>query len=178
MEQLKPSAIFTEPDIRNTYPVLIYATSQYRKLTFEEFYADVAAISLIDSVPDSIRSHFSQAQNLAAYSWFHFPFNVTAQFLGFVSVEFALKLRFKSDASFKHLIKKAVAEGLVIDTGFTVAANRDPSIDSYVDVLIDVLPNLRNKLAHGSDMLHRNGVQSLRTCAEFINQLFPSKKSQ
>ncbi|MFW5454618.1 hypothetical protein [Thioalkalivibrio sulfidiphilus] len=38
--------------------------------------------------------------------------------------------------------------------------------------LIDVMPSLRNELAHGSPMLHNNALASLRICADFINQLF------
>lgn len=172
METLKPLANVTNVDVRNTYFVVTSADTFARKLTLEEIHSIVASITLHEGVPEGIRSHFAQAQNLAIYSWFYYPFNVTAQFMGFVSVELALKQRLNSKASFKHLIRKAVDGGLINDNGFAIAVHREPSSVSYVETLAEVMPDLRNRLAHGSSMLHNNSLSSLRICADFINQLF------
>ncbi len=173
MESLKPLLEITEPDIRNTYFVVTNTSARAQKLPLAGIHEVANDISLIATVPEDIRSHFTQAQNLAVYSWFHYPFNVTAQFMAFVSVEFALKSRFNSDATFKHLIRRAVDEGLIKDEGFAIADHRSLSKTSYVETLVDVMPKLRNELAHGSTMLHNNSLASLRICADFINQLFP-----
>ena len=93
--------------------------------------------------------------------------------MGFVSVEYALQLKSgKKDSSFKHLIQLAVKEGWIQDDGFSIAKLREDNGRSYVETLIEVMPSLRNRLAHGSNMLHNNALASLRICAELINQLF------
>jgi len=99
METLKPLAEVTEPDIRNTYFVVNDTSTRARKLTLKDLHDEAAGITLNETVPEAIRSHFAQAQNLAVYSWFHYPFNVTSQFMSFVTVELALKNRLNSKAT-------------------------------------------------------------------------------
>lgn len=176
METLKPLVDLTRPDDRASYWAVVDGSGGVRQSTIQDVYDLVLSAHLHDSVPEAIRTHFSQAQNLAAYSWFHYPFNVTAQFLGFVTVEFALKSRLGRRASFKRLIEIAVNEGLVRDEGFSNVESRSGKFDSsYVHTLIEVMPRLRNDLAHGTAMLHNQGLASLKICADFINQLFPSQ---
>jgi hypothetical protein len=172
MESLKPLQEITVADERNLYFVVTNASALAKRLSLDGIHEIVAGITLHAGVPEQIRSHFSQAQNLAVYSWFHYPFNVTSQLLGFISVEFALIDRFGSDDGFKNLIKRAVREGLVTDGGFAMTAHREPSVISYVETLIDVMPSLRNSIAHGTPMLHNSSISSLRICADFINQLY------
>lgn len=173
METLKSLAELTLPDERNLLFRLIDGNGVSRQLTLQDIHESVAAVSLHDGVPEEIRSHFTQARNLAVYAWFHYQLNVTAQLMGFVSVEYALKLKTgKSRASFKTLIEMAINEGWISDDGFTVAKHRNTPESSYVEVLPRVMPSLRNGLAHGTRMLHHESVSSLQTCAEFINQLF------
>jgi hypothetical protein len=174
METLKPLSEVTEPDARNLYFVVTELSGAARRLSLKDIHDIVSGITLHPGVPEAIRSHFSQAQNLSIYSWFHYPFNVTSQFLAFVSVEFALKHRLQSRASFKTLIRTAVESGLIKDHGFTIAAHREQATEPYVQTLIEVMPSLRNQLAHGTNMLHNNSISSLRICADFINQLFPA----
>jgi hypothetical protein len=173
MEVLKPLSELTDPDQRNLYFVVTDSSSAARRLSLQEIHGIASSVTLHEGVPEAVRSHFSQAQNLAVYSWFHYPFNVTSQLLAFISVEFALRHRFKSDDSFKNLIARAVNEGLIRGSGFAITANRDEALEPYVETLVKVMPTLRNKVAHGSSMLHNNSLSSLRICAEFINQLFP-----
>ena len=172
--------------------------SGHRKLELKDVYEIAANIRLHDGVPEVIRDHFSTARNLLLYSWFYYPFNVTAEFLAFVTLEFALKERFdlkngygkRKEASFKRLVEKAVKEGLVRDVGFSHIRNQSESpndhsgyeigissrpVKSYVETLVESLPFLRNELAHGRSMLHMDGAFSVRLCAEFINQLFSEK---
>ena len=168
MEELKPLSEITAPDVRNTYFVV-----RDGKLSLEAIHQAVHAITLSEYVPEDIRTHFSQAQNLAVYSWFHYPFNVTAQFMGFVTVEFALKKRLESKANFKDLIVMAAKRGLIKDEGFAIANLRESAEKSYVETLSETMPSLRNRIAHGSNMLHNNSISSLQICADFINQLYP-----
>lgn len=172
MESLKKLEEVLEPDERNLYFLVTESGGHARRLALEDIHEHVASIQLDLEVPDNIKSHFAQAQNLAVYSWYYYPFNVTSQFLGFVSVEYALQIKSGKDAPFKELIQLAVREGWVKDSGFSIAKLREKSEKSYVETLVEVMPRLRNTLAHGSNMLHNNALSSLRICAEFINQLF------
>lgn len=173
METLKELEDVTQPDERNLYFVAQDSHGEASRLSLDHIHSVVDAIQLNENVPEKIRSHFSQAQNLAVYSWFHYPFNVTSQFMGFVSVEFALKEKTGKKANFKALIKEAVDNGWIKDEGFTIARLREgPQDRRYVETLVEVMPKLRNDLAHGSNMLHNNCLSSLRICAEFINQLY------
>jgi hypothetical protein len=173
MEVLKPLSEVTEPDERNLYFVVTDRAEYARKLSLADIHEVVSEIQLHGGVPEKVRSHFSQAQNLAVYSWFYYPFNVTSQLLSFISVEFALKERFGSRDGFKNLIERAVKEGLIHDHGFAITWDRDPALEPYVQTLIKVMPHLRNTVAHGSSMLHNSSLSSLRICSDFINQLFP-----
>lgn len=75
-------------------------------------------------MPVEIRSHFAQAINLAVYSWFYYPFNVTAHFMGLVSVVFALKVKTESRKPFRKLLREAVDAGWITDDGFKIARHR------------------------------------------------------
>ncbi len=177
MERLKTKSQFMKADRRNLHFVITTRDAYAKKLSLDDIYKAVKRISLHSGVPEDIRSHFSQAQNLAVYSWFHYPFNVTAQFMAFVSLEYALKLKTGKEAGLKNLIKEAVNKGWVTDDGFAIAKHRSSqSKERYVNVLIESIPNLRNRLAHGTNMLHNNALSSLRICADFINQLFPKNR--
>jgi len=196
MEKLKTFQDLMSPDSRHeAFSVIDDISGHFRPLTLRDVYGSAASIELHDGVPEVIRSHFAVAQTLLVYSWFFYPFNVTAEFLAYVTLELALKERFKVEVtangkrSFKALVKLAVTRGLVRDDGFTHIRGRSETLfadaleprnqplKSYTDILIDSLPYLRNELAHGSPMLHPNGAASVRISADFINQLFPKSAS-
>ena len=191
LEQLKPFSELLVPDRRSVeFDLYDSEVQEWRRITLQDFYGVIETIRLLPSVPSEVQTHFAAAHNLLAYSWYFYPFNVTAQFLGYVSVEFALRLRYGvgEQGSFKGLVKRAIRDGLVRDEGFSHIARpierpappfMPPPIpsreeDSYVRRLIEALPGLRNHLAHGSSMLHSHGAASVRVAAEFINQLFPT----
>ena len=191
MEALRPLEQLTHPDPRQEgFATFDPQSRTFRPVTVEDMYARVKDIRLHAGVPEDVRSHFATALNLAAYSWFCYPFNVTAQLLGYISVEYALRIRFPSvgrPPSFKKLVQRAVKEGLISDKGFSshrepetdhyppelVALFVPPEPDAYVKALAESIPALRNSLAHGARMLHMHGTSSVRVSAELINQLFP-----
>lgn len=198
MEELKKFDEILVADERQKHFVFPDPISGYRKLELKDVYEIAAYIKLHDNVPEVVRDHFSTARNLLVYSWFYYPFSVTAEFLAFVTLEFALKERFdlkkgygkRKEVGFKRLIEKAVKEGLVRDVGFSHIRNQSESpndysgyeiefssqqVKCYVETLVESLPFLRNELAHGSSILHMDGAFSVRLCAEFINQLFSEK---
>ena len=176
MEELKPLSALTSPDVRQpSFSVFDRELRIFRPFTLDDLYTRVSQIELHAGVPEAVRSHFATALNLVAYSWYFYPFNVTAQFMGYVSVESALRARYpgKQAASFKRLVERAVREGLVEDRGFS--HYREPELDqlppelrslmvepppnAYAEALIESLPHLRNSLAHGTSMLHMHGVK-------------------
>lgn len=190
MEELKPFAELNEPDARQHFFALRDPVSgKTRPLQAEDIYERAEGISLHAGVPEDIRSHFATAQNLLAYSWFYYPFNVTAELHGYVSVEFALKRKYPDypRASFKTLLAKAISEGLVKSEGFTYGRNpareryppeiniptEIPPTRNYVEDVAEAMRSLRNSLAHGTATLHMKGGTVLLVCAELINQLFP-----
>ena len=171
MEELKKLEEVLEPDKRQKhFAVINWENGEHRPLTLEDIYQSTADIKLHDGVPEEIRSHFVTAQNLLVYSWFFYPFNVTAEFLAFVTLEHALRNRFKPkrETPLKELVKRAVTEGLVCDEAFSHIQDRvelDSPFDErfetfpqqvrkYVEILTESIPFLRNELAHGSPMLH------------------------
>lgn len=166
-------------------------TGACRHWGIEDVYHEAASIELSVNVPDKIKSHFATALNLLVYSWFYYPFNVTAQFMAYTTVELALKekygvKRYSKKSSFRTLLDRAVKDGLIKSKGFSHIQNKSSYVpylgaelhssgeQDYCDVLVEALPYLRNQLAHGSPMLHPNGGKSVRICSELINQLFES----
>jgi len=190
VEELKKITEITRPDARSEmFVVENKATGQHRPVTLPDLHKSAQGVELHGGVPESIRGHFAVAQNLLLYSWFFYPFNVTAQFMALVTVEFALKERLKPKGrvGFKKLIEMAVSQGLIRDEGFSHICGQPTAVhhlksgsdvasshtDTYATTLATIMPYLRNELAHGSKSLGWDGAMILRVCAEFINQLFP-----
>jgi len=194
MESLKPLMEVNEPDVRQKYFVALDLTDgTTRPFTLEDFHRHAASIELHAGVPEKIRSHFETARNLILYSWFFYPFNVTAELAAYTTVEFALRTKLNDRKSpYKALLKQAVDGGLIKDQGFSVPVRKATAIREhneglpadfqipeptllrdYADTLAHTIPYLRNQLAHGTTMLHNHGASTVRICAELINQLFP-----
>ena len=193
MESLEPLAEVTEPDVRQKFWVALdLSNGTQRPFTLDDFHHRAASIELHGGVPEEVRSHFETARHLIIYSWFYYPFNVTAELAAYTSAEFALRTRFNDRKTpFKSLLQKAVDTKLVSDSGFSIPKLRaerirehneampadfqtpEPALlREYSDVLTKAIPYLRNQLAHGSTTLHNHGARTVRICAELINQLF------
>ena len=189
METLKKFNSIVEPDERQKHFILYDEVLGHdRALEINDFYAIAEKIKLHDKVPEIVRSHFATAQNLLVYSWFFYPFNVTAEFIAYTTLELALKEKFKVQkrTSFRSLVEKAVKEGIVKDEGFShyqailknsksYLTNPSEEVDEiikYTDILIETIPYFRNEYAHGSNILHNGGAFNVQLCADFINQLF------
>jgi hypothetical protein len=195
MEYLKKIVEIVKPDVRqNCFVKIDVQNGTFHPFTLEDFHQKAKSIKLHASVPENIRSHFATARNLIVYSWFYYPFNVTAQFIAYTTVEFALRTKFNDRrTNFKNLLKKAIDAGLITDRGFSDRVRKvkhirennavllpdfhlpEPKLmREYADTLVESIPFLRNQIAHGTNMLHEQGAKHVRICAELINQLFPS----
>jgi len=200
MESLKKFDEICQKDPRQDAFVVMDAKSPgvFRKRTIEDFYRRTQRISLHEGVPPKIRSHFETARNLIIYSWFYYPFNVTAALCAYTSVEYALRIKagkLSGRPSFRRLLRKAVEKNWIRDEGFSHVKRKHDSLRAYNEGLppdfqipeselaqeycknlTKSLPFLRNELAHGSSMLHERGVFTVQICADLINQLFPKPK--
>jgi len=198
MESLKKFEEICEKDIRQDSFVIFDSTQpgNYRRHTLKDIYQRAERIRLHDGVPDKIRSHFETARNLVVYSWFYYPFNVTAQLCAYTSVEYALRVKAGNPSrrpSFRKLLKMAVEQNWIRDESFSHVKRKHENLrasnegipaefqipeselaQEYCKRMIEALPFLRNTLAHGSTMLHNHGAKEVSICADLINQLFPN----
>lgn len=195
MEMLKPLSELKEPDSRQKLFVKLLpddSGSSFRPRTIENNYADAEEIYLSKVVPEEIKSHFATAVNLVAYSWFYYPFNTTAQLMSYVTVEKSLRYIFNNDEKtpFKALLSRAVENGLINERGFShrqVEENPNPYLGvelavpdamDYAEALKEILPYIRNQIAHGETNLHPHGYIAVKISAEIINQLFSNSANK
>lgn len=197
MERLKSLADITQPDPRHqSWQVREKDSGQWRQRTLEDHYAGVASCELSPTVPELVRNSFTIAQNLLLYSWFVYAFVPVAELHALATVEFALRLRGLGDEggqnSLKAHLREAVDRGWLRDDGvaeFAAASvgnidllesiatepaeGEDPADpQTYVKRLIDVLPGIRNRLAHGTYALEPGAYSTLRIAGQLINQLW------
>lgn len=174
MEEFKSFDSLTDADERNSLWCVMDASSGFsRPLSLKDAYNSISAVSLDEVVPENIKSQFNVAKNVAVYSWYCYPFHQVCEMKAYATVEYALKQRLEKSWSFPKLIKKAIKWGLIKDTGFSHL--REPADDAsiqYSKSLIEIMPELRNGLAHGGTTLHPGCVSTLRICADLINQLY------
>jgi hypothetical protein len=184
VETVKSKEQFLEPDPR----------SESLGPPLETQYPLLDDFRLHDGVPESVRSYLNSVVTLWLYGWLYYPFYSLAIFLSTTAVEMALQERFpeRRGVGLKRLLKVAKKAGMLCDEGFPSLKYRRenaaildeqigqtpdaPPDEPYVDVLIERLPNVRNKFAH--PQMHTivfpgMVVDSLIVAAEIINQLWP-----
>lgn len=160
----KPVRDLAKPDPR-------YAGSVYhdavegtlRAATIEDFHAMVASLELAEAVPAAVREQFDKARNAFVYSWFTYDMATLAEQQAYAVIEMALreKLRLAGAEPIRNLgrlFREADKRGWLGDDG---------------QFLINVLPHMRNELAHGGTHLNPYGsLDMIRFCAQLLNQLF------
>ena len=202
---LKPLDQLCVPDSRHGIFVLFDSTTgKTRPRTIEDHYAIVKNLNLGSSVPEEIRAHFAVACNLLLYAWYVYEFIPVAEMHAFASLEFALKIRTgnQDQHGLKRLLNIAVKQGWIRNEPIRqyqrIEERRAQSkefirviqeifgdqqinyefsnIQSYVSILSENIPWFRNKLAHGSGLLHPvgNAYLTLEICCDLIDQLFPT----
>lgn len=192
MEELKPLAEILAPDFR----------ASCRGFTLEVLHKLAAAHDLSPAVPESVRHQFEIARHAYVYSSLYTPLCAATELYAALAVELALRLRYekstppagsRSPRGLKDLLTIAVAEGWIADDGFDIAylhlvATEDgaeyrqiPPEDRRrpTDMVIEVLPNIRNSMAHGQPrMTLETGSTALQRAAEIINQLFRASQEK
>lgn len=175
-------------------------------LTLEHLYESVSQYcTLHEGVPDDIRDYFHVVVTLFLYGWLYYPFYALASERSFFALEMALRKRLppkkldkkgRDRRSLGDLLREAKNAGLLRDEGFPSLENRRANADElnqhmaeilgrnpesqppvpYVDVLIQTLPQLRNRFAHPNmQIIMPPGpmLDGLILAAEIINQLWP-----
>lgn len=201
MESLKKLEEICHPDERQKFfaRLDLASTTGFRSLTLKDFHEAANSIQLHEGVPEDIRNHFQTARNLIIYSWFYYPFNVTAQLCAYTSLEFALRTRAGINGgriSLRALLERAVKENWIRDEDIVHVKRHHENLRAYNESLPPewrstqtelaqefckriavAIPGLRNSLAHGSTLLHNKGASAVRLCADLINQLFERPKA-
>jgi hypothetical protein len=197
MERLKDLPDVLIPDSRMTaFRKADTQRGEFVPITLEDLHRSLAAIELHETVPDEVRSYFETAKNVCLFGWFVYPFFTTAVFLSYTAVEFALRVRLpqvpgRRQPGLGKLMKMAITEGLISDTGFPTLQRRRAYIEAlgstgdqkhsegraaYTSILRDTFPYLRNTFAHPASLTiltPADATSSLVRAAEIINQLFP-----
>lgn len=189
MDKLKPFEKILEPDSRQKgFALINRKTGAIRERTLQDHYSAVEEIQLSESVPEKIREHFETARNLMVYSWFVYRFIQVAWLQAFASLEFALREKVPEEMlkefckklgmkkGFACYLRIAIEKGWIKDSEFRYWVRGNPiqtdDPQTYCKVLMESLPNLRNELAHGSNMAYPDISMVLKICADLINQLY------
>lgn len=137
-------------------------------------YDSIKSIVLNNCVPDEIKSQFNVLRNLALYQYFCYSFSSLVQHQSFVVIEYALRIRFSysAHARLKNILRKTIEDGFIKDSGFRHIDNPSPN-NEYSKSLIDIIPDMRNEFAHGTNQLTPQIMHYIQVCADFINQLYP-----
>ena len=179
VEEFKAFDKLLEPDGRWAYFITQNReTGEKKPYSLPDRYEAVAEIQLPPDVPEAVRSEFNTAKMLCVYAWLYYPLHPMAELKAFATVELALGLRLPdlSKKGLKVLLTRAVAEGFVTDSGFTHIETDKQDPQRYSRMLPDLIPELRNTLAHGTPLLHPGSLFTVRNCAEIVAQLFQKKE--
>lgn len=152
------------------------ATGLIRQMQITDLHDLVQPIELGSGVPLEIRQQFDLARNAFVYSWFTYDLATLAEQQAYAVLEMALRRRAETQTNLPKrrglaaLLKVATERGWLRHEEFEVSW---PSPTGKMSFL-DLLPLLRNELAHGSTQLFPQGsLEALRICAVIINKLFP-----
>ncbi|QYJ99756.1 hypothetical protein [Shewanella psychrotolerans] len=173
MEEFIKFSEINKPDERHALLEQVTGT----RFTLECLYSALDEITLIAGVPEEIQSQFNVTKNLAIYTWYSYSLDPVVKLKTYILIEHALKVKTgKKKWPFPKLIKRAIRSGWVKDSGFRHIEYDELNPDMYVEDMIELLPIMRNAAAHGSNDLYQGAVLYIQICADWINQIFSSKK--
>lgn len=108
----KPLNELLNADERNLYLVRCnLSTNTEEPNSIGAHYADIAAFSLHDGVPDNIATQYDVARNIYSYAWFEYRFFNVAEAQVLIVLELALKEHI-GEQNIKSYLKKRNAEYL------------------------------------------------------------------
>ena len=170
------------------------------RLPLETYHGLVSSLAIDPPVDVIVHPTFDIARNLLLYAWFECSFVRPAELQAFACLEMGLRYHLKGldyvlkgRSSLRKLLTRAVQKGSLHDecirpyprlTGFGRAWSRehgaqlpDPGTEdttrSYVDVLCDAIPTVRNRFAHGHAGSAQTAFATLSACRDLLNCLGP-----
>lgn len=192
MGELKALDRILEPD--DLSPAFLHS--------LDAVHAIAADITLGDAVPEDVHAQFDIARHAYVYAWCYYHFLSVAELYAILAIELALRARYKAsplgqmspanEPGLGKLLRIAADQRWITDAGFDatftewveigedlieerqVPPERAPSITKIV---IEILPKIRNDLAHGQFRVLSGTGKALQRAAEIINQLFPAPQS-
>ena len=179
VEEIKSFEKLLDADERWAYFATVNReTGEKAPYSLRDRYRSIEGAELLSSVPEEVRSEFNIARMLCVYAWLYYPFHSMAELKAFATVELALRLRFPQTRAngLKRLLTRAVKEGVLKDRGFSNVEVDQQDPQRYSRMLPDLIPDLRNALAHGEVQLHPGSAFTVNNCSEIINQLFPKDR--
>jgi hypothetical protein len=189
METVKTQLTLHEPDIRRTMFVITNRTTGHqRPVAFTDIEARVNDIPIPPAAPDDVKDLLVTAKNLLLYSWYYYPFSMSASLQAAAALEQALRLRLNATQrdTLGYLLRKAVKQGLLTTAGFPRwtkwreafaqlhSIRGKPSKANLAKLLTETLPQIRNTLAHGNPFVDDSGFFDLDIVCEAIGQLYPT----
>lgn len=192
-EEVKTKHTLLIPDVRRTMIVLTnQRTGVQRPITFDDHEARVSEIPLPSEAPEEVQDQLATAKNLLLYSWYYYPFTMSASLHATAALEQALRLRLAATErdTLGFLLKEAIERGIITSVGFPRwmalrklyrqwdGASLDAPEEDLARLLTKTLPHFRNTLAHGNRFVDDVGFIHLDLACEAILQLFPSTLPQ
>lgn len=92
MDELRSLTEIAQRDVRNRWAR--FGADGMRELLLEDHHADVAGLTLIGAVPESVATKFETAKNLYLYAWFVYRFYPVAELHALTCLELGLRERF------------------------------------------------------------------------------------
>jgi hypothetical protein len=148
-----------------------------RAMSIADLHAMIEPIQLSDAVPEEIRREFDTARNAFVYAWFVYEFTTLAELAGYSVLELALR-RLIDPASpntskspgLSRLLKLATNMGYLKRSDFETPS---PSGNGAMPCQLDLIPMLRNHVAHGNvHLLPQGALASLQLCRDVIEKLY------
>lgn len=190
LDSLKPLAEVTTADPRmENLSVGAHDSDGPTRMSLEQYYAFVADENLPGHLPVDIRQKYETARNLLIYSWYCYRFFPVATLELYSTLELALRHVLGTQGGrgrpgLKALLSLARERGVLKAAGFR---DRSPSVlappiardapeEAFMDAVTQVVPYLRNALAHGGALLWPD-FQTLRFVHDALVQLFPDEAS-
>lgn len=176
---LKPLAEIGVPDSRFQTLVVEDQNTGMRPMTVADHFAEIAAINLLPTVSNRVRTIFERGRNAFLYAWYVYDLTALAEAQGYAALEVALKERLAElpnrypARGLGEQMQRASQEGL-FDTFPLPPGNESTDRDGYFTQLTNLIRRFRNEFAHGTDYVNMPGaaLDALYTCAALINHLY------
>ncbi len=173
-------------------------------ITLADIHQAMANLELGSNVPEGITSAFTVARNIWLYGWFVWPFYSVGEFEAYRCIEMALRVRCRTeqlledpkhppglrglmqiaidrrwlvDADIEHCRRLEESRQAYEDIEAAIGGQQRPpaAADSYVRLIANTMPNLRNAHVHADALsftTSSSALLPLQLARDIINKLF------